>query len=46
MTHKPLMLALGDDWPSEMPTALTLGAGRLLAPAAVVPDVKDAVREW
>jgi hypothetical protein len=45
-TRKPLLLALGEDWPSEMPTAQTLGAGRLLVPATAIPEVKDAVREW
>ena len=45
-THKPLLFALGEDWPSEMPTAQTLGAARLLVPAAAVPDIKDAIRVW
>ena len=44
--RKPLLLALGDDWPSELSTALTLGASRLLVPADAVADVKDAVRQW
>ncbi|MBV9848334.1 MAG: hypothetical protein JO250_01475 [Armatimonadetes bacterium] len=44
--RKPLLLALGDDWPSELPTALSLGSSRLLVPAAAVPDVKDAIRAW
>ena len=43
---KPLLLALGGDWPLELPTALSLGATRLIVPASAVPDVKDAIRAW
>ncbi len=42
---KPLCLRLPKEgWPELLPTALLLGASRLLVPATMIADVKDAIR--